>query len=404
MEDIKLKAEQALKKQSSFDEEVNLDQYRDKAESHAYIEDLQSLPEQERRDMLLAGVDASEEGRAGTYVQHDHSVIHTSIFQEGLEVLDINEALKKYDWLRDYYWKALPVDKDLYTASTELKESKGFFIRALPGVKAIFPIQACMYMGVEGLLQSVHNIIIAEEGSDLHVITGCTTAHGIRSGMHIGVTETYVKKNARVTSTMVHNWGKEVVVRPRSATVVEEGGTFLSNYIQMNPVKSVQMNPVTYLNGRDSVARFHSILMAQPGTRLDIGSVVYLRGINSRAEIISRSLTRGGEIINRGHLVGEVEGVKGHLECHGLMLSKNGLILAIPELEARVDGVDLSHEAAVGKIAQEEIEYLMARGLSEEEAAATIVRGFLNVRIMGLPAELEAEVQRAIELSEQSGI
>ncbi len=108
--------------------------------------------------------------------------------------------------------------------------------------------------------------------------------------------------------------------------------------------------------------------------------------------------------MNRGQLLGEAAGAKGHLECRGLMLSPQGVIAAIPELEARSDKVELSHEAAVGKIAEEEIEYLMARGLSEEEATATIVRGFLNVKIMGLPPVLEDEVQRAIAMSEQSGL
>ena len=164
------------------------------------------------------------------------------------------------------------------------------------------------------------------------------------------------------------------------------------------------MYPTATLLGANSMARFHSILVAQPGSHMDVGSRVILRGEKSRAEIIARSVTRGGYIMNRGHLLGEVAGAKGHLECRGLMLSPHGVIAAIPELEARVGGVELSHEAAVGKIAEEEIEYLMARGLSEEDAAATIVRGFLNVKIMGLPPVLEEEVQRAIELSEQSGL
>jgi Fe-S cluster assembly scaffold protein SufB len=169
-------------------------------------------------------------------------------------------------------------------------------------------------------------------------------------------------------------------------------------------VRTVQMYPTTYLKGKNSVARYHSIIVGYPNSNLDVGSRVVLQGEDSKAEIIARSLTRGGRIVNRGHLVGEQVGVKGHLECQGLMLSPEGVIYAVPELEARVDGVDLSHEAAVGKIAQEEIEYLMARGFSEEEATAMIVRGFLNVKIMGLPEELEAEVQKAIELSDQSSM
>ncbi|GAF95938.1 unnamed protein product, partial [marine sediment metagenome] len=109
----------------------------------------------------------------------------------------------------------------------------------------------------------------------------------------------------------------------------------------------------------------------------------------------------GGNIIARGHLVGQVADVKGHLECRGLILSEKGAIHAIPELEGWVEGVDLSHEAAVGKIAEEEIEYLMARGLSRDDAVAVIVRGFLSVDIEGLPPELSAQMQRAIEMSEQ---
>jgi hypothetical protein len=354
--------------------------------------------------MLKAGIDVSGQGRTGTYIQKDHSVIHNSVNQDGLEVISITEAMEKYSWLQDYYWKNVAVDADMYTARAELHQEHGYFIRALPGVKTTFPVQACLYITQEGLVQDVHNIIIAEEGSELDIITGCTTAHGVESGFHIGVSEFYVKKNATITFTMVHNWAENVAVRPRTGTTVEEGGTFLSNYICMKPVLSLQMYPSATLLGKNSLARFHSILVAQPGSYMDVGSRVILRGEGSRAEIIARSITRGGYIMNRGHLLGEATNVKGHLECRGLMLSDGGVIAAIPELEARVAGAELSHEAAVGKINEEEIEYLMARGLSEEEATAAIVRGFLNIKIMGLPPMLEDEVQRAIELSEQSGL
>lgn len=401
-EERHLKAEEALKKQAAYGEDIDFSKYRDEGEVHDYLTSLNDVPEPERMDMLKAGVDVTEKERAGTYIQKDHSVVHTSIHQDGLEVLSITDALELYPWLEDYYWRTVSVDADKFTARAELHREHGYFIRALPGVKAVYPVQACLYITQDGLIQDVHNIVIAEEGSELHIITGCTTAHDVGSGMHIGVSEFYVKKNAKLTFTMVHSWSEDVAVRPRTGTVVEDGGVFLSNYICMRPVRSLQMYPTTVLKGRESVARYHSILVAQPGSYMDVGSRVVLQGEKSRAEIIARSITRGGYIINRGHLVGEVADVKGHLECRGLMLAPRGVIYAVPELEARVDGVDLSHEAAVGKIAEEEIEYLMARGLTEDEATATIVRGFLNVKIMGLPPELEEEVQKAIELSEQS--
>ena len=115
-----------------------------------------------------------------------------------------------------------------------------------------------------------------------------------------------------------------------------------------------------------------------------------------------RSITTGGDVITRGLLVGEVEGVKAHPECRGMILKGGGRMYAVPELDGRAEGVEMSHEAAVGKIAQEEVEYLMARGLSEDEAVATIVRGFMHVDIEGLPPVLKDQIDHAIELSEQS--
>jgi Fe-S cluster assembly scaffold protein SufB len=142
------------------------------------------------------------------------------------------------------------------------------------------------------------------------------------------------------------------------------------------------------------------MLVASPGSEIDAGGRVFLKEEETRAEIISRAITNGGKIVARGDLVGEVAGVKAHLECRGLILN-GGSMHAIPELEGKVDGVEMSHEAAVGKIAQEEILYLMSRGLSEEEAASTIVRGFLNVDIPGLPSELKKQIDRAVGLSDQ---
>jgi Fe-S cluster assembly scaffold protein SufB len=218
----------------------------------------------------------------------------------------------------------------------------------------------------------------------------------------VGISEFYIKKGAKLTFTMIHNWADKMAVRPRSATIVEEGGLFLSNYVCMQPVGTLQMYPVAHLVGEGATARYNSILVAPPGSEIDVGSRVLLKAKGTRAEIVSRAITTGGKIIARGHINGQVPEIKAHLECKGLILSDDGVIHAIPELEGHRQDVDLSHEAAVGKIAQEELEYLMARGLSEDAAAATIVRGFLHVDIEGLPPELKAEMDRAVELSEKS--
>ena len=299
------------------------------------------------------------------------------------------------DWIKDYYWKLVAVDTDKYTAAAELGLHDGYVIRALPGSKSIYPIQACLYLDKDGLQQNVHNLIIAEEGSELHIITGCATSPHLKKGAHVGISEFFVKKNAKLSFTMIHNWAEEMIVRPRSVAQVEEGGLFINNYICMNPVRSLQMYPTTHLVGKDAVARFYSIIVGSPGSEYDLGGRIFLKHPGNRAEIVARTISNGGKIIARGHLIGEVPEIKAHLECRGLILN-GGLIHAIPELEGLVDGVEMSHEAAVGKIDQQEIEYLMARGLDEEEAISTIVRGFLNVDIEGLPAGLKKKLDKAI--------
>ncbi|MFH1122067.1 MAG: SufD family Fe-S cluster assembly protein [Pseudomonadota bacterium] len=402
LEELRERAVRAKEKKAAVGPDVDLEAYDDAPVPHAYMadEDLCELPQAEQQRLIMAGLDVKQAERGGTFFQKDTSVIHCHSQQEGIEVLPIKKALEEKEWIRDYYWKLVSVDADKYTAAAELGLHDGYVIRALPGSKSIYPVQACLYLDKEGLQQNVHNIIVAEEGSELHIITGCSTSPRMKRGIHVGISEFFVKKNAKLTFTMIHNWAEEMVVRPRSVARVEEGGLFLNNYVCMKPVKSIQMYPTTHLVGKDAVARFYSIVVGSPGSLYDLGGRIYLKKEGTRAEIVARAISNGGKIIARGHLIGEVPEIKAHLECRGLLLN-GGLIHAIPELEAHADGVEMSHEAAVGKIAQEEIAYLMSRGLSEDEATSTIVRGFLSVDIPGLPPQLKAEIDRAIEESDK---
>lgn len=404
LKEIKERARAAAEKPAPYGSDLDLAAYIDEAPERSYVDSLEQLEELGEEELARAGVVKSGRQRSGSFVQIDGSVVHRKALEKGLEILSTREALEKYDWLQDYYWKAVAVDADKYTAAVELGSFEGYFMRALPGSRTIYPLQACLYIREPRFVQRVHNIIIAEEGSELHIITGCASEHRIQAGLHLGVSEFYVKKNAKITFTMVHNWAEGMDVRPRSGIVVEEGGLFMSNYVVMEPVRSLQLYPTARLMGEGATARFHSILVAQPGSELDVGSRVILSARRCSAEIISRAITKGGHIAARGHIRGEVGGVKAHLECRGLILDERGVIHAIPELEGRAEDVDMSHEAAVGKIAQEEVEYLMARGLSEEEAVSTIVRGFLNVKIEGLPPLLEREMRRMMEISEEKAL
>jgi len=402
LDELRERAIRAKEKKAAFGPDVNLAEYDDAPVPHSYMadEDLCALPQEEQQRLIMAGLDVRQSERGGTFFQKDTSVIHCHSQQEGIEVLPIKKALQEKEWIGDYYWQLASVDADKYTAAAELGLHDGYVIRALPGSKSIYPVQACLYLDKEGLQQNVHNLIIAEEDSELHIITGCSTSPHMKRGIHVGISEFFVKKNAKLSFTMIHNWAEDMVVRPRSVARVEEGGLFLNNYICMKPVRSLQMYPTTHLVGKDAVARFYSIIVGSPGSEYDLGGRIFLKERGTRAEIVARAISNGGKIIARGHLIGEVPEIKAHLECRGLLLN-GGLIHAIPELEGHVDGVEMSHEAAVGKIAQEEIAYLMSRGLNEDEATATIVRGFLSVDIPGLPPQLKAEIDRVIEESDK---
>ncbi|MBN1913671.1 MAG: SufD family Fe-S cluster assembly protein [Candidatus Omnitrophica bacterium] len=381
--------------------EIDIGSYKSRAQAGVYVKDPRKLSPGQKKTMLSAGVDTSLKARSGTYIQMDHSVIHASSLYPGLEVMSTTEALKKHGWLDDYFWSIVSPDADDFTRQAQAQPHHGYFLRVLPGVKAVYPLQACLFINDDNIIQNVHNVIIAEEGSELQVITGCATSGDVRRGLHIGISEFFVKKGAKLTFTMIHNWAQDISVRPRTATLVEEGGVFLSNYICLKSVSNLQMYPTAELIGRGAIARYNSLLFAYPDSYLDVGARAVLKAEKSSAEIIARAVSAGGDIIARGHLKGEIKDIKAHLECRGLMLTGGGSIHAIPELEAAVEGVDMSHEAAVGKIAKEEIEYLMARGLSRDEAQAAIVRGFLDTSIMGLPAELKKEIDKAVSQCEK---
>ncbi len=396
------KARAAESKKAAVGDDLDLSSYESRIAEKPSNTNPATLSARDKGRMLTAGVmldDLSQ--RSGTFVQIDNAPIHSSIQQEGIEVMATSQAMAKYDWLKDYWWRAVAVDADKYTAHVELHQADGYFVRALPGAKTDYPVQACLYLNRIRLIQDVHNIIIAEEGSELHIITGCTTAFDREPGLHLGVSEFYIKKGAKVTFTMIHSWTPAMGVRPRTGAIIEQDGLFLSNYIIMKPVESLQLYPVARCIGENATARFNSIIVAPSGSKMDIGSRVLLNAKGAKTEIVSRAITTGGDIIVRGYMEGNEPEVKGHLECRGLIMGDSGTIHAIPELRGTLAGVDLSHEAAVGKIAEEEVEYLMARGLTRDEATAAIIRGFLKVDIEGLPPLLNAEMQKAIQASEK---
>ncbi|MHA1819584.1 MAG: SufB/SufD family protein [Promethearchaeota archaeon] len=400
-EEIKEKALKVLKKADKNEDNIDLSEYKEEQPDKLILEKPEEAPEEIKEVLLKAGVDINKKDRSGTYIQEGNKVGYCETVSNKVEILPIAVALQKYDWVKDYFWKAMEVDKDRYTAETAVNTNlQGYFIYARKGAKDIFPLQSCLFINVEGLKQLVHNIIIAEEDSEINLITGCTVHPDVHKALHLGISEFYLKKNSKVTFTMVHYWSDESVVRPRTAIVQEENSSFVSNYIVMSDVKDLQTNPTVYLNGDNASAYFQTLVYGKHDSKIDVGSTAYLNGKNTKAEMISRVIAVDkAHVTARGLIVGNGANGQGHLECQGLLLSKDARIESIPAIDARNPDVSITHEAAVGKIAEEQILYLESRGLSEDEARDMIIGGFLEADTSHLPPELAKETEKLIKLA-----
>lgn len=389
---------ESLNKKAIYGPDVDITQYNDDMKEGICFDDLDAIPEEAKKSLEMVGIDPKMENRSGTYIQNGNTVDFCHSKDDNIMIMPITEGLKKYPWLKDYMWKTVDPDTDKYTAAVAIEKNiQGYFIYAKKGAKSIYPLQSCLFTQIDGFKQIVHNIVIAEEGSELNIITGCT-AHGkARKALHLGISEFYVKKNAKITFTMVHQWQEASEVRPRTGVLIEEGGTYINNYVIMSPVKSLQSNPKYILKGPNAHVYSQTLIYGKENAIYDLGGEAHLLGENCSAELISRIVgTEKSEITSRGKIIGAGNGSKGYLDCSGLLLSNDSAIIAIPILEARNTDISLTHEAAVGKISDIEIEYLETRGLPEEEARGLIIRGFLEANTTNLPEALAKETERLI--------
>lgn len=336
-----------------------------------------------------SGIDLSEETRSASFLQQDAQVNFYRSLSDAVEIFSTEDALDKFPEVKNYFGQNFKLLDREFPGDTK----GGYFIRVKKGKTVELPIQACLFLKSQGFQQKVHNLIIIEEGAKVYLITGCSASESAKEGFHLGISEFFVKKGGYLNFTMIHSWRDDVSVRPISIAAVQEEATFISNYVCLKPVKDIIMYPTAVLSGTGAKASFNSLILSHPGSLHDIGSRVILREPNTNAEIIARAVSLGGKVISRGHLKAENKEVKGHLECRGLILSERGTISAIPEMESDFRDVDLSHEAAIGKISKDEIEYLCSRGLSVPQAQSVIVRGFMNADILGLPHLLKKEIE-----------
>jgi len=405
LREIKSKAEAAYDKKATLGPDIDLTEFS-VCSPHEKIDSIEKISQSMKEAALYAGIDLLDTGNAATYVQVDRSAIFEKIqraFQGKLEIMSISQAIEKYPEISRYYWSLIPVDFDKYTAFAELCQTEGYFIRIFAHQQIDVPLQACLLMSEEARVQSVHNLIILEEGARANINTGCASVKGNKKGLHIGVSEFYIGRNAQLTFTMIHNWGENFHVRPRTVVEMEDNSFYSSTYVLLKPLLSLQTFPKAILKGENANANFQSIIFGKGTSIIDVGSNLMMENRGCRGNSVSRVCAADqSKVYARGKLVSYNDEAQAHLECKGILFSHQAEIISVPELE--VYGAPqsrLSHEAAVGPIEEEAINYLRSRGLTKEEALSLITRGFLNVDLPGVPQALKKYIEEIIKMTSQ---
>ncbi len=269
----------------------------------------------------------------------------------------------------------------------------GVFIYVPPNTKLQQPITACFLIDMSN--QFVINQIVVDKNSEVNLIVGCaTTAYRPQTRQHLSVTEIYLADGAKLRYSMVHSWDETVEVLPYTSVVAGNDVEITFNYVGLHPVKRLISSPRFDLRVNSSVT-VNSVVFLKRGY-VELGGEAYLRGEGAKAFLNSRVVTEEGHIISRGYIYAEAKDTVGHIECDGLLLSDRGRVITQPTLSASVMDVSLTHEASLGKLSETEIEWLLAKGFSEDEAKALILSGFLNLSDMNLPDNVQLQVRQIL--------
>jgi len=215
------------------------------------------------------------------------------------------------------------------------------------------------------------------------------------AGLHVGVSEFYVGRGAKLRYVMVHSWNRVTHVRPRTAVRVGEGGEYVSYYISFGRVRSIQTSPVVHL-GREAKAYLASVLLGLEDSEIDVGAYATLSE-GSSVQVVSRVLARDRSRVWTRATISGSSG-RGHIDCRGMLIHDTAQIHAVPELRALGREAQLTHEAAIGKLSEDEVAYLMSKGFSREEAEGVLVRGFINIDLEWLPHRIRKYVEGVLNL------
>ncbi len=357
------------------------------------------IPEAERK--FLAGVGA----------QYDSEVVYHNIREElekqGVIFVDPETAVREYpDLVKEYFGTVVPPEDNKFAALNSAVWSGGSFIYVPPGVKVDIPLQAYFRINTKNMGQFERTLIIADEGSFVHYVEGCTAPIYTTDSLHSAVVEIIVKKGARVRYSTIQNWSGNVYNLVTKRAVAYEEATM--EWVDGNIGSKVTMKyPAVYLMGRKAHGEILSIAFAGKGQVQDTGGKVVHIADETTSLITSKSISKdGGQASYRGLLkvYPDLKGVKSHVVCDALIMDPDSRSDTYPYIEIESDDVSIEHEARVSKISEDQLFYLMSRGLNEQEAATMIVNGFLEPLVKQLPMEYAVELNRLIELEMEGSV
>jgi Fe-S cluster assembly protein SufB len=351
------------------------------------------IPEAEQK--YLAGVGAQYESEM---IYHS---VHEDLKRQGVIFLSIEEGLRQHpDIFREYFSTVIPIQDNKFAALNSAVWSGGSFVYIPPNVKVDLPLQAYFRLNSANIGQFERSLIIADEGAQVHYVEGCTAPTYSTNSFHSGVIEIVVKKNARVRYTTIQNWSSNVYNLVTQRAKVYENGTM--EWVDANlGSKTTMKYPSCYLMEPGAHGEILSVAFAGPGQHQDAGGKAIHFAPNTSSKITSKSISRGnGRSSYRGLLKihSKAEGSKSNVVCDALLLDRESRSDTYPYIEVDAQDVSLGHEATVSKVGEEQLFYLMSRGLSEEEATTMVVSGFIEPLVKELPMEYAVELNRLIQL------
>ncbi|MBB1513099.1 Fe-S cluster assembly protein SufB [Tessaracoccus sp. MC1679] len=373
----------------------------------------EDLPDEIKNTYDRLGIPEAEKARlvSGVAAQYESEVVYHKINEElerqGVIFLDTDTALKEYpEMFQEYFGTVIPVGDNKFASLNTAVWSGGSFIYVPKGVHVTIPLQAYFRINTENMGQFERTLIIVDEGAYVHYVEGCTAPIYSSDSLHSAVVEIIVKKNARCRYTTIQNWSTNVYNLVTKRAICEEGATM--EWIDGNIGSKVTMKyPAVYLMGEHSRGETLSIAFAGAGQHQDAGSKMVHCAPHTSSSIISKSVARGGGRSSYRGLV-KVEPGASHsassVKCDALLVDNISRSDTYPYVDVREDDVSMAHEATVSKVSEDQLFYLMSRGMGEDEAMAMIVRGFVEPIARELPMEYALELNRLIELQMEGAV